>query len=47
MMDTNSQPEVGVGPWPGGPEAWPADPRYDRELLAAGGLYRTLWEAQQ
>ncbi|MBO0609706.1 TrmH family RNA methyltransferase [Myceligenerans salitolerans] len=36
---------VGVGPWPGGPEAWPTvddgdgprpDPRYDPELLAAG-----------
>ncbi len=26
----------GVGPWPGGPEAWPDDPRYDRELLAEG-----------
>lgn len=37
--------EVGVGPWPGGPDAWPRlgdgpdaplDPRYDSELLAAG-----------
>ncbi len=27
---------VGVGPWPGGPSAWPDDPRLDRELLAAG-----------
>ncbi|MFH5821740.1 TrmH family RNA methyltransferase [Georgenia sp. AZ-5] len=27
---------VGVGPWPGGEAAWPDDPRYDRELLAAG-----------
>ena len=27
---------VGVGPWPGGPDAWPDDPRYDRELLAHG-----------
>ncbi|UNX56498.1 RNA methyltransferase [Georgenia sp. TF02-10] len=27
---------VGVGPWPGGPEAWPADPRYDPRLLAEG-----------
>ncbi len=26
----------GVGPWPGGPAAWPDDPRYDRELLAHG-----------
>jgi len=28
--------EVGVGPWPGGPEQWPDDPRYDRELLEHG-----------
>ena len=37
--------EVGVGPWPGGPDAWPRlgpgpdgplDPRYDPELLADG-----------
>ncbi|WP_454085143.1 TrmH family RNA methyltransferase [Georgenia sp. Marseille-Q6866] len=28
--------EVGVGPWPGGPEAWPRDPRLDPELLAEG-----------
>ncbi|NLP84615.1 RNA methyltransferase [Microbacterium sp. CFH 90308] len=27
---------VGVGPWPGGAEAWPDDPRYDPELLAHG-----------
>ena len=27
---------VGVGPWPGGPAEWPADPRYDPELLAHG-----------
>jgi tRNA G18 (ribose-2'-O)-methylase SpoU len=26
----------GVGPWPGGPEAWPADERYDRGLLEQG-----------
>lgn len=26
----------GVGPWPGGREAWPDDPRYDPELLAEG-----------
>src|SRR5690625_397685 len=25
---------VGVGPWPGGPEAWPEDDRLDPELLA-------------
>jgi tRNA G18 (ribose-2'-O)-methylase SpoU len=28
--------EVGVGPWPGGPEAWPDDPRLDPDLLAQG-----------
>jgi tRNA G18 (ribose-2'-O)-methylase SpoU len=28
--------EVGVGPWPGGPDAWPADPRLDPQLLAGG-----------
>ena len=27
---------LGVGPWPGGEAAWPDDPRYDRDLLAAG-----------
>jgi tRNA G18 (ribose-2'-O)-methylase SpoU len=27
---------VGVGPWPGGRDAWPTDPRYDRELLEHG-----------
>jgi tRNA G18 (ribose-2'-O)-methylase SpoU len=30
------QADVGVGPWPGGPPAWPTDPRYDPELLAQG-----------
>ncbi len=28
--------DVGVGPWPGGREQWPDDPRYDPELLADG-----------
>ena len=23
----------GVGPWPGGPEAWPDEPHLDPELL--------------
>lgn len=27
---------AGVGPWPGGPENWPRDERYDPELLAGG-----------
>jgi tRNA G18 (ribose-2'-O)-methylase SpoU len=30
------QPLHGAGPWPGGPEAWPDDPRYDPALLAEG-----------
>jgi len=29
-------PLHGVGPWPGGPDSWPNDPRYDRELLENG-----------
>ncbi|MDU0367104.1 TrmH family RNA methyltransferase [Microbacterium sp. KSW4-17] len=29
-------PTHGVGPWPGGPDEWPDDPRYDPELLADG-----------
>jgi tRNA G18 (ribose-2'-O)-methylase SpoU len=28
--------QVGVGPWPGGRDAWPTDERYDRELLEHG-----------
>src|SRR5690606_8801560 len=34
-----SHPErstAGVGPWPGGREAWPTDVRYDPELLEHG-----------
>jgi tRNA G18 (ribose-2'-O)-methylase SpoU len=31
-----ASPSVGVGPWPGGPGSWPADPRYDPELLRDG-----------
>ncbi|WP_034515588.1 TrmH family RNA methyltransferase [Actinomyces slackii] len=27
---------VGVGPWPGGRQDWPEDPRYDPELLSQG-----------
>lgn len=34
--DPRDPEEVGVGPWPGGPAAWPDDPRYDRDLLAHG-----------
>lgn len=28
--------QVGVGPWPGGRDAWPSDDRYDPELLEHG-----------
>jgi len=34
--DEDARPEVGVGPWPGGPDAWPDDPRFDPDLLAHG-----------
>jgi tRNA G18 (ribose-2'-O)-methylase SpoU len=34
--DSQVAGDVGVGPWPGGPDAWPADPRYDPDLLALG-----------
>ncbi|MDQ1176080.1 RNA methyltransferase [Microbacterium sp. SORGH_AS_0421] len=34
--DVAAAPAHGVGPWPGGPDAWPDDPRYDRELLENG-----------
>jgi len=33
---TSEQSTHGVGPWPGGPDAWPHDERYDQELLAHG-----------
>ena len=35
-MEENSQPEVGVGPWPGGPGNWPSGDVYDPQLLAEG-----------
>lgn len=34
--DAEPQLPVGVGPWPGGPDAWPDDPRYDPDLLEHG-----------
>ena len=34
--DEPSLPLHGVGPWPGGRDAWPADARYDPELLEHG-----------
>ncbi|WP_084104571.1 TrmH family RNA methyltransferase [Demequina sp. NBRC 110056] len=43
MSDTTSGaegaehvPEHGVGPWPGGEDAWPDDPRLDPDLLREG-----------
>lgn len=33
---------IGVGPWPGGPDAWPADPRLDPELLTHGDRRNVL-----
>lgn len=36
MTGSQDEPAVGVGPWPGGPDEWPQDSRYDRELLAHG-----------
>jgi len=36
VTDDADAPTHGVGPWPGGPDAWPDDERYDRELLAHG-----------
>ncbi|WP_371164162.1 TrmH family RNA methyltransferase [Buchananella felis] len=35
-------PEVGVGPWPGGPECWPQGEHYDPELLANGDRRNVL-----
>jgi tRNA G18 (ribose-2'-O)-methylase SpoU len=37
-VDDEQEPvlAVGVGPWPGGRDAWPTDPRYDPELLERG-----------
>ncbi|MDO8122634.1 TrmH family RNA methyltransferase [Isoptericola sp. b490] len=49
--EPGEQREVGVGPWPGGPDAWPRlpggpgggiDPRYDPELLAHGDRRNVL-----
>lgn len=34
--ESEPTPDHGVGPWPGGPSAWPDDPRYDRDLLEHG-----------
>ncbi len=34
--ESDAAPEHGVGPWPGGEDAWPDDPRLDPELLRDG-----------
>lgn len=34
--DQETTREIGVGPWPGGPAAWPTDECYDPELLRDG-----------
>jgi tRNA G18 (ribose-2'-O)-methylase SpoU len=34
--DVALEPTHGVGPWPGGEESWPDDPRYDPQLLHDG-----------
>lgn len=34
--DDETTREIGVGPWPGGEDAWPVGARYDRELLRDG-----------
>ena len=36
VRETHERTTAGVGPWPGGPEEWPSDSRYDPELLAHG-----------
>ncbi len=36
VADEAHLPLHGVGPWPGGRDAWPDDPRYDPELLEQG-----------
>ncbi|QAY72820.1 RNA methyltransferase [Agromyces protaetiae] len=33
---SDAAPAHGVGPWPGGRDEWPDDPRYDPELLEHG-----------
>lgn len=35
-MDETDRAPVGVGPWPGGRDAWPTDPHYDPDLLENG-----------
>ncbi|MPV36833.1 TrmH family RNA methyltransferase [Georgenia subflava] len=42
MVAAADDATVGVGPWPGGPAAWPDDPRYDPQLLADGDRRNVL-----
>ncbi len=35
-LERVEESEIGVPPWPGGPQAWPDAPHYDPELLAHG-----------
>ena len=42
LGDESHVREVGVGPWPGGPAAWPTDPRLDPELLEHGDRRNVL-----
>lgn len=39
---SDAEREIGVGPWPGGPDTWPADQRLDPELLAHGDRRNVL-----
>jgi tRNA G18 (ribose-2'-O)-methylase SpoU len=36
VEEESDRAPVGVGPWPGGRDAWPVDERYDPELLESG-----------
>lgn len=42
--DADADRVVGVGPFPGGPDAWPDDPRLDPVLLAEGDRRNVLDE---
>ncbi|MGA1828514.1 TrmH family RNA methyltransferase [Microbacterium sp.] len=44
--EAHREPELshGVGPWPGGPDAWPRDARLDPELLAHGDARNVIDE---
>ena len=44
MEQTEPAVSHGVGPWPGGPDAWPDDSRFDPELLAHGDTRNVIDE---